>query len=71
MFTPILPFSAQRSPLPSYPWPWLDVATFEVQPWFELQRALWQPWWDVQSQWLRFWQDGWPMLAPRGAEQLA
>ena len=71
MFIPTLPLALPGAPLPSYPWQWLALATFQVQPWFELQRALWQPWWYAPAQWLSFWQGGWPMLAPRGAEQLA
>lgn len=71
MLQPFPPPGLTPLGLPFDPWSWMDIGVAQTQPWLQLQRALWQPWWDAQAQWLRFWQDSWPMLAPRGAEQLA
>jgi hypothetical protein len=71
MLKPFLPPGMPPLGIPFDPWSWMDIGSAQTQPWLELQRALWQPWWDAQAQWLRIWQESWPMMAPRGAEQLA
>lgn len=71
MLKPVFPPGIATFGLPFNPWSWMDMATAQFQPWLELQGALWQASWEAQAQWLRFCQDSWPMLIPRGAEQLA